>query len=1116
MGAFPENSEIHVSRLIKLWVAEGFFKPISGKSLEEAAEMYLKDLVDRNLIFVHQQESKGDVKSCGIHDLMRELCVRKAHESGDIIVSSDFCTQIAEGIGHIGNKVPSVLKGNATTGQLTLQSLSTIAISQLTVRVLRTIPNLRKLGIFCDKEVDHLTLRDCGILDPDMNRIGSLPNLEILKLQGCKFESRKWEADEGDFCQLQFLLMEKLNLVNWAADGTNFPRLEHLVIRHCSGLKEIPLAMAEVPTLKVIEVHECSPSVVDSTRMIQEEQLELGNEELEVRFEVAGEEEKSGDMAYNLESLEQIIEQFLQPDHGQPLWILDPDKKPQIESLLQKVCFFKDLLENPYSVVTSARLRNLESRIRDIAYNAEDVLESHLVDQLLSSTQGEGFIFSPPDLEKVIQDFDSANEEMMSTMEESQMHLTYRLMGQQSELEVIPIVGMGGIGKTTLARNLYKDRLVCFHFGVRAWATISQDYNVQKILLGLLHLATRGPINQMLEMGIGELGERLYKTLVGRRYLIVLDDIWDVKFWKDIRRFFPDNNNGSRIIITTRNSMVANYIGSGSSHHEMSRLKVDESWNLIHRNVFAPGETCSRGLESVGIKIAENCRGLPLTINVIGGILSQAERTQVFWDQVAEDVSTIIADTDEQFFNMMLSLSYKYLPYHLKPCLLYMGAFPEDSEIHVSRLIKLWVAEGFLKPISGKSLEEAAEIYLKALVDRNLIFVHQQEPKGDVKSCSIHDLMRDLCVRKAHEENFLFVKRRYIPGDIRLRRVCAHSIQDIDRSLKQMPLARSFLFTGAGSREILSSPLISALKLVRVLDILEIRFRQFPKEILQLVNLRYLALSTSKLPSSISGLWNLQILIVQAIASSSGPHVVMPELLDMTQLRHIKFKGMYVWIDDKYRKHFDFVVQDQLQSLYTIAISQLTDRVLRTIPNLRKLGIFCDKEVDHVRDLSYLHKLHTLKYTSSVLCGGNLLSNLIFPPSLKKLTLRDCGILSPDMNRIGSLPNLEILKLQGCKFESRKWEADEGEFCQLQFLLMEKLNLVNWAADDTNFPRLEHLVIRHCSGLEEIPLAMAEVPTLKVIEVHECSPSVVDSARMIRKNNLNLGMKNLKFVLAFR
>nr|AGW28124.1 NBS-LRR class resistance protein Fy1-Ry1 [Sesamum indicum] len=695
---------------------------------------------------------------------------------------------------------------------------------------------------------------------------------------------------------------------------------------------------------------------------------------------------------------------------------------------------------------------------------------------------------------------------MMSSMEESEMQLKYRLTGGGSKLEVIPIVGMGGIGKTTLARNLYKDRLVSVHFDVRAWATISQDYDVGKILLGLLRLVTRRPTYEMLQMGNEELGQRLYRTLFGRRYLIILDDMWSSSSWNDIRMFFPDNDNGSRIIITTRNSSLANFIAFRSPHHNMQFLKDDESWNLIHQKVFAPGEICSPELESIGRKIAYNCRGLPLTISLIGGLLSYAKRRQDFWEQVAEDLSSNRADVDEEILDI-LSLPYNYLPYYLKPCLLYMGAFPEDSEIDASRLIKLWVAEGFLKPISGKRLEEAAEMYLKALIDRNLIFIRQQSPQGNVKSCGIHDLLRDLCVKKAYEENFLSIKRRHILGDLCSRRVCVHSIRDIDRPLDQMQLTRSFLSIGDASQEILS-PLISTFRLLRVLDILGIKLDQFPGEILQLVNLRYLALSTSELPSSISRLWNLQILIVQAIRFSSNPHVVTPEILDMPQLRHIKFKGIYVWYDDKYREHF--VVQDQLQSLSTILASGLNDRVLQTIPNLGKLGIFCDEKLDHVIDLSRLHNLHTLNCTSSKYLKDNLLSNLNFPYSLKKLCLDDCGICYRDMSIIGSLPNLQILKLRGCEFENREWEPIEGDFCELKCLIMEKLNLVFWTADDICFPRLEHLVIRHCAHLNEIPSGIGDIPTLQVIEVHECRRSVLDSARMIQEEQESWGNEYLE------
>ncbi|KAK4427723.1 Disease resistance protein RPP13 [Sesamum alatum] len=520
-------------------------------------------------------------------------------------------------------------------------------------------------------------------------------------------------------------------------------------------------------------------------------------------------------MAYNLESLVQILEQILHPHHHQP-WTLDPNKRPQIESLLEKARFLKDFSENSSAAVAGYGKQSLESRIRDVAHDAEDILESRLVEQILSSSEGESFMFSPPDLEKVIGELDSAKEEMMTIMDSNQIadssspsvsasqdpnpkniivgvgedliQLKDRLIGQPSKaLQVIPIVGMGGIGKTTLARNLYDDLSVISHFDTRAWAIISQDYKKQKlrdVFLSLLGCVTGKPKGEMLSKTNDELALSLHQALIGRRYLIILDDMWDVKSWDDTRRFFPDENNGSQIIVTTRESSVADYTSSGSSYHQMNLLIDDESWNLLHQKVFAPEETCSPELEKFGKKIAKGCRGLPLAIHVVGGILSQAKTSQDFWEQVSDNVSSNVADTGEQVSNI-LSLSYNHLPNHLKSCFLYMSAFPEDYEIRSSRLINLLVAEGLVQPISDKTLEEAAKMHLKALVNRNLIFVHQQETNGNVKSYSIHDLLRDLCVRKAHEEKFLFIHRGALDDLARstscLRRLCYHgplSIED--------------------------------------------------------------------------------------------------------------------------------------------------------------------------------------------------------------------------------------------------------------------------------------------------------------------------------------------------
>ncbi|KAL0364749.1 UNVERIFIED_CONTAM: putative late blight resistance proteinR1A-4 [Sesamum angustifolium] len=352
-------------------------------------------------------------------------------------------------------------------------------------------------------------------------------------------------------------------------------------------------------------------------------------------------------MAYNLESLVQILDQILHPHHHHPLWLLDPNKGPQIVTLLEKARFLKDLFsESSCSAVsTGYGKQSLECRIRDAAYDAEDVLESHLSENSFKSERWE-LHFLPSGFGKNRRQFitscliikaRSKSEEHHCGVGEDLIQLKDRLTGQPSNaLQVIPIVGMGGIGKTTLAQNLYDDPSVISHFDTRAWVTISQDYNkqnLQHVLLSLLSCVIGKPKDEMLGMSNDQLALCLHQALKGRRYLIILDDMWDVKPWDDTSRFFPDENNGSQIIVTTRESSVADYTGSGSSHHQMNLLKDDESWNLLHQKVFAPEDTCSPELEKVGKKIAKDCRGLPLSIHVIGGILSQAKTSQDFWSK---------------------------------------------------------------------------------------------------------------------------------------------------------------------------------------------------------------------------------------------------------------------------------------------------------------------------------------------------------------------------------------------------------------------------------------------------------------------------------------------------
>ncbi|CAL5427998.1 unnamed protein product [Camellia sinensis] len=749
------------------------------------------------------------------------------------------------------------------------------------------------------------------------------------------------------------------------------------------------------------------------------------------------------------------------------------------------------------------KLRNVAGDIQNIRQKVDDISKKSMFGFGVTR-QGEPSNRGLPEKKAPV-----VEEENVVGFDTEAKTLVDRLNGGKEELDVVSVIGMGGLGKTTLAKKVFTDPAIEFEFYIRAWIYVSQQFDRKEVFLGIL-----GSLDKLTDEMYRWNGEKLADELRGHlqtgRYLIVMDDVWTIEAWDHLKMAFPKNNNRSRILLTSRNTEVAIHANpdTNSPPHPLRFLNEDESWELLEKKVFRR-ERCPSELVDLGKKIAKECGGLPLATVVIAGLLMKKDKTCDWWEKVAKSVNAYVARDPEKCMNI-LALSYNNLPYHLKACFLYFGVFPEDYEIPVWKLIQLWVAEGFIQQqVEEIRLEDIAEEQLEDLVDTNLVLVEKRRSNGGIKTCRVHDMLRDLCLREAEEENFLHEIKGIpqVPSSPALnkyRRLCIHSrVLDHISTKPSGPHVRSFLCFASEERELRRehmSFIHDAFKLLRVFNIKSISLPIFPSKIKDLVHLRYVSLSGcfEVLPASISELWNLQTI---SIETSSRNLKVEADIWKMLQLRHLftsassRLRGP----PSKARKGGkDPLVRGNLQTLSTISPESCTEDILARAPNLRKLGIrgniatlMEDKgESSKFDNLTKLDQLVTLKLLNDTFplppSGGSLPQLYKFPPNLKKLTLADTLLDWGHMSTLGILPKLEVLKLKDNAFKGEWWKPLDGGFRLLRVLQIGKTDLVCWEASAHHFPRLQRLILKHCESLEVVPSGLGEVSALKEYRAISC------------------------------
>ncbi|KAK6788874.1 hypothetical protein RDI58_012673 [Solanum bulbocastanum] len=414
------------------------------------------------------------------------------------------------------------------------------------------------------------------------------------------------------------------------------------------------------------------------------------------------------------------------------------------------------------------------------------------------------------------------NEEMVH-FQDVMEKIKKQLLGGSSQIDVISIVGMPGLCKTTLAEQIYNDQIVAGYFDVHVKCHVTQTYSWRELLLTLLNDVEPSDHTKKAD---DQLAKELRQVLLIKRFLILIDDVWDTKAWDYLYMRFQGIKNGSRIILTTQLSEVAQYAKCESNPHDLPLLRDDKT---------------------------KSCGGLPLFIVLVAGVLKEKNNKADLWKEVEESLDALNISSLEESMSIS-GFSYMNLPYHLKPCVLYFGGFLKGKSIHVSKLTRLWLAEGFVLENKEKGLEDVAQDFLKNLIRRNLVMDMEKRFDGKLKTCRVHGLLHRFCLEKAKQENFLL----WIYSDD-----------------QYTTMARDISF------------ILNGFKLVKVLDLESINIGYtFPCEIESLIHMKYFAARTGEdsIPSSIAKLWNLETFIIKGMR---GQLTLPCSLLKMTKLRHI-------------------------------------------------------------------------------------------------------------------------------------------------------------------------------------------------------------------------------------